>query len=67
LFLREDLEERKAIQEELTKKYRPYDEKDGGSNLSFKSFLYTVLKISNYVNAINKGPKATSKRIGGGI
>lgn len=30
LFLREDLEERKAVQEELTKKYRPYDGKDGG-------------------------------------
>lgn len=30
LFLREDLEERKTVQEELSKKYRPYDEKDGG-------------------------------------
>lgn len=34
------------------------------SNVSFKSFLYTVLKISNDVKALNKGPEATSKRIG---
>lgn len=34
------------------------------NNVSFKSFLYTVLKISNDVKAVNKGPKATGKRVG---